>query len=323
MSSIKFMDFCAGIGGGRLGLTKNGFECIGFSEIDKIAEKTYRTFFGDEEKNWGDLTQIDTTELPNFDIMIGGFPCQTFSVVGKRAGFEDERGQIIYHLIKILKEKQVPFFILENVKGLVNHDKGNTLKEIVLKLDDAGYDVHYKVLNSINYGVPQMRERIYFVGIKKGKTKRKFKWPENIEHYDIENFIRDDNCIELDINDITFNKYLNNKYNKGKFKIEEILDKDYLVLDTRQSDLRLYENKIPTLRTGRHGILYVKNKKLYKLSGLDGLLFQGFPEKLVDKAKKSNINNNKLLSQVGNAMTVTVIQAICEELLNCVGGKND
>ena len=323
MNSIKFMDFCAGIGGGRLGLTNNGFECIGFSEIDSITEKTYRTFFGETEKNWGDLTQIDTSILPNFDVMIGGFPCQTFSVVGKRAGFEDNRGQIIYHLIKILKDKQVPFFILENVKGLVNHDKGNTLKQIVLKLDEAGYDVHYKVLNSLDYGVPQMRERIYFVGIKKGRSKRTFKWPENIKHNDIKNFIRDDNSVELNINDSTFNKYLNNKYNKGKFKLEEILSKDYLVLDTRQSDLRLYENKIPTLRTGRHGIVYVKNKKLYKLSGLDGLLFQGFPKELVEKAKKNNINNNKLLSQVGNAMTVTVIQAICEELLNCIGGKYD
>ena len=122
----------------------------------------------------------------------------------------------------------------------------------------------------------------------------------------------------MPIDDKTFNKYLNNKYNKGKYDINKILERDYLVLDTRQSDLRLYENKVPTLRTGRHGILYVKNKKLHKITGYEGLLLQGFPKKIANKVKKANINNNKLLSQVGNAMTVNVINALCIQLLESI-----
>ena len=130
-NQIKFMDFCAGIGGGRLGLQNLGMECVGFSEIDKNAEKTYRLFFGNDEKNYGDLTKIKIEELPDFDLMIAGFPCQTFSVIGQRKGMDDERGQIIYSLAKILKEKKIKYFILENVKGLTNHDNGNSMKVIL------------------------------------------------------------------------------------------------------------------------------------------------------------------------------------------------
>ncbi len=315
---MKFMDFCAGIGGGRLGLEFNNIECVAHSEIDMITNRTYRLFFGEEEKNFGDLMSIDTKTLPDFDVLIGGFPCQTFSIVGKRAGFSDSRGQIIYGLIRIMIEKNVPYFILENVKGLVNHNKGETVKVILQELDEAGYYVDYKVLNSENYGVPQLRERVYFVGIKKGLMKKPFMWPQPKEMPDIKEFLIDTDNDILHSDSPTWQKYLNNKYNKGKFNLEDILKEDYLVLDWRQSDLRLYRGKSPTLRTGRHGILYVKDGKLKKLSGYEALLLQGFPKELADKAKEAKINNNKLLSQAGNAMTVPVISAIGEALLKCV-----
>lgn len=323
MRKLKFMDFCAGIGGGRLGLTNNRLECVGYSEIDPVPAKTYKIFFGDEEKNWWDLTKINPNELPDFDLLIGGFPCQTFSVIGKREGFKDKRGLIIYSLIEIMKAKDIPFFILENVKGLTNHDSGNTLKEIIKVLSEAGYDLYYKVLNSINYGVPQMRERIYFVGIKKGLQKKEFKWPTPFNNLTLKDCLVDNEAEILDINDKTFQKYLNNKYNAGKYDINEILKNEYLVLDTRQSDLRLYKDKVPTLRTGRHGILYVKNQKLFKLSGYEGLLLQGFPKELAEKSKQAKISSSKLLAQAGNAMTVNVIEAICKELLECIGDSND
>jgi len=312
---MKFMDFCAGIGGGRLGLINNGFECVAHSEIDEVPNKTYRVFFGNKERNFGNLMSIDIQELPDFDILIGGFPCQTFSIVGKRQGLNDNRGLIIYGLLKILKEKNIPYFILENVKGLTNHDNGQTLKKILESIDEAGYHVNYRVLNSINYGVPQMRERIYLVGTKKEIYKQSFKWPSPQPLPNIQNYLIDTESSILDIYDPTFQKYLNNKYNKGKYNIDDILNQDYLILDWRQSDLRLYNGKIPTLRTGRHGILYVKNKQLHKLSGFEALLFQGFPLDLAKKIKDTKINNNKLLSQVGNAMTVNVIEALGKELL--------
>ncbi len=315
---MKFMDFCAGIGGGRLGLEENNIECVAHSEIDMTTNYTYRLFFGEEEENYGDLMSIDSKKLPSFDILIGGFPCQTFSIVGKREGFEDCRGQIIYGLIKILVEKNVPYFILENVKGLVNHNKGKTLNVILRALSDAGYCVDYKVLNSENYGVPQFRERIYFVGLKKDLMKKSFEWPMPTETPDIKKYLIDTDNDVLDFENSTWQKYINNKYNKGKFDFCEILKEDYLVLDWRQSDLRLYRGKTPTLRTGRHGILYVKDGRLKKLSGYEGLLLQGFPKDLADRAKRANINSNKLLSQSGNAMTVSVISALGKSLLECV-----
>lgn len=156
-SNIKFMDFCAGIGAGRLGLENLGMQCVAFSEIDKHAERTYREFFGEDEKNYGDLMKINPKDLPDFDLMIAGFPCQTFSVIGQRKGMGDHRGQVIYGLIKIMNAKNLSYFILENVKGLVNHEGGKTIKVILEELDKAGYKVYHRVLSSLNHGVPQMR----------------------------------------------------------------------------------------------------------------------------------------------------------------------
>ena len=318
-NNLKFVDFCAGIGAGRLGLQNLGLSCVGFSEIDKYAERTYREFFGQEEKNHGDLMKINANDLPDFDLMIAGFPCQSFSVIGQRKGMDDHRGQIIYGLIKIMNAKNLPYFILENVKGLVNHEGGKTLKVILEELDKAGYKVYHRVLNSLDYGVPQMRERIYFVGIRKDLVNgNNFEWPKQVFPPDVQDYLIDDG--EMEFNEKkrayeTFLKYLDNKYNKGLFKIEKLLKEDYLVLDTRQSDLRLYKNKVPTLRTGRHGVLYVRGGKFRRLSGFESLLLQGFPKNLSEKTK-GKIADVYLLSQAGNAMTVSTIEAIGKSLLN-------
>jgi len=320
--NIKFIDFCAGIGGGRLGLENLGMKCLGFSEIDKKSEKTYREFFGEEEKNHGDLTKINTNDLPDFDLMIAGFPCQTFSVIGQRKGMEDHRGQIIFNLIDIMTAKNLKYFILENVKGLVNHDKRRTMRIILEKLDKAGYEVVFKrVLNSLHFGVPQMRERIYLVGIRKDLYKNKdFGFPDISDTPKLENYLIDNKEMEFDEKKRayeTFLKYLNNKYNKDKHVIKNLLKSDYTVIDTRQSDLRIYRGKVPTLRTGRHGILYTRNGKFRRLSGLESLLLQGFPKVMAKKAKNEN-NNMNLLAQAGNAMTVNVIEKLGQSLLKII-----
>jgi len=316
--NLKFMDFCAGIGAGRLGLEKNGLSCVGFSEIDKQAEITYRKFFGEEEINHGDLTKIDPTQLPDFEMMIAGFPCQTFSVIGQRKGMGDERGQIIFSLIKIMLAKNLKYFILENVKGLTNHDNGNSFRVILQELEKAGYKVFYQVLNSVDYGVPQMRERIYFVGIRKDLVPEDFQFyfPERQPRADVKDYLIDTKELEFDEKKIayeTFLKYLENKYNKGQYDVKELLGQDYIVIDTRQSDLRIYRNKVPTLRTGRHGILYVRDGKFRKLSGYESLLLQGFPKTLAKKVD-GVIEEIHLLKQTGNAMTVNAIEAIAKEL---------
>lgn len=321
-NNIKFIDFCAGIGGGRIGLENLGMRCVGFSEIDRSSVKTYREFFGEEEKNYGDLMKVNFDDLPDFDLMIAGFPCQTFSVIGKRTGMQDRRGQIIFGLIDIMKAKNLKYFILENVKGLLNHGTGESMKIILNALDEAGYKVFWKLVTSLDYGVPQMRERIYFVGVRKDLVKNNavFNFPQPIKKPELKNYLVDTNELKFDEKKRayeTFLKYLDNKYNKGKFSVEKLLREDFLVIDTRQSDLRLYRGMVPTLRTGRHGILYVRDGKFRRLSGYESLLLQGFPEDLSKKVK-GKIADVYLLGQAGNAMTVNVVEAFSKSLLDFV-----
>lgn len=312
------MDFCSGIGAGRLGLENVGMKCVAHSEIDPKPDLTYQLFF-DDKSNLGDLTKLNPNDLPNFDVMLAGFPCQTFSIVGKRAGMNDDRGQIIYYLTDILKQKNTPFFILENVKGLINHNKGETLTSILELLSDTGYQVYYQVLDSQYYGVPQMRERVYFVGIRKDVAHTPFEFPKPTSAKPIDYYLSDDRDYSFDNNNPTFQKYLASKYNNNQYNIDEIVKTDYQVIDWRQSDFRLYENKSPTLRTGRHGILYTKNGKLRKLSGYEALLLQGFPKEIAKKVIEHKLPDSKILSQAGNAMTVTVIEALGKQLLKAIG----
>lgn len=145
--------------------------CVGYSEIDKYAIATYEKNFGKEIKNYGDATRINTAELPDFDLLVGGFPCQAFSVAGKRAGFNDTRGTLIFDVVRILRDKRPRYFVLENVKGLLSHDSGKTFSHILEILTDSGYDVSWSVHNSKNYGVPQNRERIYLIGSLRGEPR--------------------------------------------------------------------------------------------------------------------------------------------------------
>ena len=317
---LMFIDFCAGIGGGRIGLEDLGMQCVGFSEIDKNAEKTYRDFFGQDETNYGNLMKINHNDLPDFDVMIAGFPCQTFSVIGQRQGMKDDRGQIIYGLIDIMKAKNLKYFILENVKGLLNHDEGSSMKVILGELDKAGYKVFWKLTSSLYHGVPQMRERIYFVGIRKDlvKGKNTFEFPKEIKKPELNEYlINNDELDDKKRTYETFLRYLDNKYNKGKFSIKNLLKEDFLIIDTRQSDLRLYREKVPTLRKGRHGILYVKNGRFRKLSSCEALSLQGFPKKLINKVKGKTADMY-LLGQAGNAMTINVARDFGKSLLNYI-----
>ena len=137
--------------------------CIGFSEIDKYAVSIYQKHFPNH-KNYGDITTINERELPDFDLLVGGFPCPSFSIAGKRKGLEDVRGQLVFEIIRILRGKKPKMFLLENVKGLLSHDKGKTMEIICEELCESGYAIDFEVLNSKNFGVPQNRERVFIVG---------------------------------------------------------------------------------------------------------------------------------------------------------------
>ena len=318
MAIKTFFDFCSGIGGGRLGLELAGLTCVGYSETARLAPITYNLLFNTHnESNYGNLKHIDCKNLPQFDLLIAGFPCQTFSVIGRKEGFDDIRGQIIFHLARILRETNPSCFLLENVRGLLTHNKGQTMSIIINELRKSGYDVIYKVLTSLEFGVPQMRQRVYFIGFKKGLIEiRNFKWPDPIEKpqlcdYLIDNHIADSERLNI------LEYYLNNSTNKGKYSISDIKKMEGKIIDTRMSDIRIYDGKCPTLRAHRDGILYVKNGEIYQLTGYEALLLQGFPKGYADKVKNI-VSDRHLLMQAGNAMTVNVIKLIGEQMIKCI-----
>lgn len=175
---MKFLDLFAGIGGFRLGMEQAGHECVGYVEWDKYARKSYEAIH-DTEGEWTahDITTISDEEIRslgerNIDVICGGFPCQSFSVAGRRMGFEDTRGTLFFEIARIAKEIKPRYLLLENVKGLLNHDKGNTFSTILRALDELGYDVEWQVLNSKNFGVPQNRERVFIIGHLRGSGGR-------------------------------------------------------------------------------------------------------------------------------------------------------
>ena len=171
--AYKFIDLFAGIGGVRLGYERNGMECVFSSEWDKAAQDTYEANFG--ERPHGDITKIDASEIPDHDILTGGFPCQPFSIIGEGKGFSDTRGTLFFDIERILKAKRPRAVMLENVKQLRSHDKGRTLEVIIKSLEKLGYKVQWQILNGLDYGVPQKRERIIIVGFQENVD---FAFPE-------------------------------------------------------------------------------------------------------------------------------------------------
>ncbi len=141
--------------------------CVGYSEIDKYAIQIYQKYFP-KHKAYGDITKINEVDLPDFDMLVGGFPCQAFSIAGKRMGFEESRGTLFFEIARIIRKKQPRLLLLENVKGLLSHDKGRTFHTIICTLDELGYDIQWQVLNSKNHGVPQNRERVFIIGHLRG-----------------------------------------------------------------------------------------------------------------------------------------------------------
>jgi len=193
---MKFIELFAGIGGFRYGLEKirlneslleqpknsrsieswrghSKFTCVWSNEIDKYACQIYRKNFGEGELYEGDITKVNTDDIPDFDLLTGGFPCQSFSIAGKRGGFEDTRGSLFFEIARIAQEKQPRLLLLENVKGLLSHDKGRTFGTILSTLDEVGYDCQWQVLNSKNFGVPQNRERVFIIGHLRGTSRPK------------------------------------------------------------------------------------------------------------------------------------------------------
>lgn len=171
---MKYISLFSGIGGFEYGINKatnSKWKCVGFSEVDKYATAIYSYNF--KSTNFGDATTIDTDSLPTFDFLCAGFPCQAFSIAGKRKGFDDTRGTLFFEIARILEAKEPAYFLIENVKGLLNHQQGKTFTKILQTLDELGYNLQWMVLNSKFFGVPQNRERVFIIGYLREKSKRK------------------------------------------------------------------------------------------------------------------------------------------------------
>lgn len=171
---MDYLSLFSGIGGFEKGIENSKYneelKCIGFSEVDKYATSIYKRHFP-KHRELGDVTKIRTEDLPEFEFLVGGFPCQAFSITGKRRGFDDTRGTLFFEIARVLKDKKPKYFLLENVKGLLSHDKGRTFQTILKVLSELGYDAQWEIFNSKDYGVPHNRERIYIKGYNREKCR--------------------------------------------------------------------------------------------------------------------------------------------------------
>jgi len=275
---VKFFDLFAGIGGFRIALEREGFTCVGFCEIDKWARKLYKAYYNvREEEEYEDATKINPEDLPDFDILCAGFPCQAFSIAGKRRGFEDTRGTLFFEIARIAKVKRPTYLLLENVKGLLSHDEGRTFEIILKTLDELGYDAEWQVLNSKDFGVPQNRERVFIIGHLRGKSRPKiFPLSETDKVY----------------------------YKLPEAQKEIHQDSEFAVTLTARQYVSWTGNYIK-----------VGDLKIRRLTPLECFRLQGFPDDIYYLAKKLGISDSQLYKMTGNAVTVQVVQSIARKLI--------
>ncbi len=317
---LKCASFFAGVGGIDKGFEQSGiFETIYANEFDAYPVQTFERNF-DIKVDCRNIKDVKNEEIPNFDVMLAGFPCQAFSVAGLRKGFDDEKGRgiLFFELARIFKDKQPQIIFLENVKNLVSHDNGNTFQVILNELQTEGYKVKFKVLNAKEYGnIPQNRERIYIVAFKDENVYRNFEFPLPIK-------------LEKTLKQVVdFQNKLNDKYyyTEGKYKgdiyqqLIQTMDDDNAIYQWRRKYVR--KNKsgvIPTLTAnqgeGGHNVCLVKTKYgIRKMTPHECFNAQGFPD---DFILPEDLSDAKLYKQAGNSVCVSVIQRIAENIKEAI-----
>ncbi|HGN2047040.1 TPA: DNA cytosine methyltransferase [Proteus mirabilis] len=312
---MKCASFFAGVGGIDIGFERAGFDTVYANELDKFAVATLKENF-DFIIDHRDIRDVKTNEIPDFDIMLAGFPCQAFSVAGYRQGFDDEkgRGNLFFELERIFSEKKPPVIFLENVKNLVTHDKGNTFKVILNSLHKHGYHVSHKVLNAAEYGnIPQNRERIYVVCFQDEQAHKRFSFPEKTPlTKEISDLLEDENTIEP--------RY----FYTAKTPFFDQLVEDVVNAETlyqwRRKYVRANKNNLcPTLTanmgTGGHNVpllnVQKKTNTIRKLTPRECFNFQGYPANYKLPKDMSNAN---LYKQAGNSVVIPVIERIAQQI---------
>ncbi|GAA5100710.1 DNA cytosine methyltransferase [Wohlfahrtiimonas larvae] len=316
---MKCASFFAGVGGIDIGFDNAGFETIYANELDKFAATTLKENFKFTIDN-RDIRDVKSSEIPDFDIMLAGFPCQAFSVAGYRQGFDDEkgRGNLFFELERIFTDKQPPIIFLENVKNLVNHDKGNTFKVILDTLHKHGYHVAHSVLNASEYGnIPQNRERIYIVCFKDKQAFERFKFPDPIPLItEIKDMLEDEKTIES-------RYFYTEKTPFFNQLVEDVTDAETLYQWRRQYVRANKSNLCPTLTanmgTGGHNVplLNVQKKPdtIRKLTPRECFNFQGYPKNY--KLPK-DVSNANLYKQAGNSVVIPVIERIAQQIKEAI-----
>lgn len=307
---MRYFSMFSGIGGFEDGIrraTNNEWECIGYSEIDKNAIKVYEQHFKGH-RNYGDATAIIPEQLPDFDFLCGGFPCQAFSIAGKRLGFDDTRGTLFFEIARILKVKRPGQFLLENVKGLLSHDNGNTFKTIITTLVEMGYCVEWEVLNSKNFGVPQNRERVFIVGhLGIGSGRKVF--PINTGNKEI--------IKKGDVECISGTISTKNQSGQAQWDGSTTLIKPAIPVLTpnraekRQNGRRMKEDgedSFTVTAQDQHGVF--DGHRIRRLTPTECERLQGFPDGWTDI-----LSDSARYRCLGNAVTVNVIEAIISKMV--------
>lgn len=355
LTDLKFFDVFSGIGGFKIGLERAGFKSIGFCDNDKHANALYKAYFQNHEEIFcDDIRTIDTSKLPSFDIICGGFPCQAFSIAGKRRGFEDDRGDLFFDLVRVLKDKRPRYFLFENVKGLLNHDNRQTFITVIKKLTDLGYRVQWQVLNSKFFGVPQSRERVYIVGCLGDECVGKIFPIASDSSENPRPILRHPLSIKKSQGDRVYSTegispcltsnggglggktglYFINRIRFDQYKASNIVQTLMVGGDTplvavpvltpsrvekRQNGRRFKENQDPMFTlTGQdiHGIY--DGSRVRKLTPLECFRLQAFPDDMVKKAYEIGISDSQLYKMAGNAVTVNVVEVVANKLRRMV-----
>lgn len=302
-NNFSFIDLFAGIGGIRLGFESVGGHCVFSSEFDESACKTYEANFGEHPS--GDITKIAAKDIPDFDVLLGGFPCQAFSIIGKKEGFENETcGTLFFEIERILKEKKPKAFMLENVRNLTAHDKGNTFKVIRTHLETLGYTVYAKVLNALDYGVPQKRERIIIVGFKDNIL---FSFPDPVPA-SRRKTLKD--ILEVDVDE----KY----YVKDKIRESRLMrlkdpnyPKPYISHENMAGSITPHPYS-SCLRAGASANYILINDER-RPTEREMLRIQGFPDTF-----KIVVPYSQIKHQTGNSVAVPVIKAVAKQMINAL-----
>lgn len=300
-NAIRYIDLFCGIGGFRFGASQI-FEkysipakCVFSSDIDPYAREAYLANFG--ELPAGDITKIDENSIPEHELLLAGFPCQPFSIIGNKKGFEDTRGTLFFDIARILEAKRPKAFILENVKQLVGHDKGKTLKRILAVLKELGYDVHYNVLNALNYGLPQKRERVFIIGFYKPII---FQWPPKQSKY-----IPLSELLEKDVD----SKYFASDRIKQKRQEKHLPQVSPSIWhENKAGHISSYPFSCALRAGASYNYLLVNGER--RLTPREMLRLQGFPDSF-----KLAVSEYQTRKQAGNAVPVNLVRAVLESLL--------